>query len=76
MIEITPTRMELYDSETQDLVAVIEMFDEGASSVGIKTVVNPDSWPALSNAILAALKQMHPKSGSRAPTTKEQRNGR
>lgn len=69
MIEITPTRMELYDSEMQYLVAVIEMFDEGASSVEIKTVVNPDSWPALSDAILAALRQMHPKSVTGAPDT-------
>jgi hypothetical protein len=40
--------MELYDSETQDLVAVIEMFDEGASSVEIK---NPNPTPIILSRI-------------------------
>lgn len=60
MIELTPTHYELHD-EANDLLAKIEMFDAHASEVEIKTVVCPASWPALSEAILQALRHMHPE---------------
>lgn len=60
MITATPTSYEIYDDDAQLMLAKIVMFDEGASSVEIVTVVDPASWPELSAAILDALKQMHP----------------
>lgn len=60
MIEHTYTNCELTD-EAGNLLARIEIFDAHASEVGIKTVVCPASWPALSEAILQALRHMHPE---------------
>lgn len=58
----TPTRFEIYaDDDPQELAAKIEMQDEAASTVEIRTCVNPDNWPGLSDAIMAALLQMHPQ---------------
>ena len=58
-IESTPTKFEIYDG--QSLLAKIKMFDDVASSIKIKTLVSPGTWPELSDAILDALKQMHPE---------------
>lgn len=58
----TPTRFEIYgDDDPQELAAKIDMQDEVASTVEIRTCVNPDNWLGLSDAILAALLQMHPQ---------------
>jgi NAD(P)H-flavin reductase len=58
----TPTRFEIYtDDDLQEFAAKIEMQDEAASTIKIRTCVNPDNWPGLSDAILAALLQMHPQ---------------
>lgn len=60
----TPTRFEIYaDVDPQELAAKIVMQDELASTIKIRTCVNPDNWPGLSDAILAALLQMHPQGG-------------
>lgn len=57
----TPTRFEIYaDDDPQELAAKIVMQDEAASTIKIRTCVNPDNWPGLSDAIMAALMQMHP----------------
>lgn len=57
----TPTRFEIYaDDDPQELAAKIVMQDEHASTIEIRTCVNPDNWPGLSDAIMAALMQMHP----------------
>ena len=60
MITATPTSYEIYDDDAKEMLAKIVMFDEGASNVEITTEVDPASWPELSAAIFAALKQMHP----------------
>jgi len=58
----TPTRFEIYaDDDPQVLAAKIVMLDEAASTIEIRTCVNPDNWPGLSDAIMVALMQMHPK---------------
>lgn len=58
----TPTKFEIYaDDDPQELAAKIEMQEEVASCIEIRTCVNPDNWPGLSDAILAALLQMHPQ---------------
>ena len=61
MITATPTVFELFDEI--DMLAKIEMFDEGGSNLTVKTVVAPANWPELSDAIFAALKLMHPAKG-------------
>lgn len=61
MITATPSSYEIYDDDARQALAKIVMFDEGASTVEIVTVVDPASWPELSAAILYALKQMHPE---------------
>lgn len=58
-IESTPTKFEIYDGQT--LIAKVKMFDDVASSIKIKTLVSPKTWPELSDAILRALRQMHPE---------------
>lgn len=58
-ITATPTVFELH--EETEFVARIEMFDEGASQVTIKTLVDGSSWKELSEAIQGALDQMHPR---------------
>lgn len=58
----TPTRFEIYaDDDPQELAAKIVMQDEIASTIKIRTCVNPDNWPSLSDAIFSALLQMHPQ---------------
>lgn len=58
MITATPTSYEIYDES--ELLAKIQMFDEGASNVEIRTIVDSQSWVILSKAILEALQVMHP----------------
>ena len=58
-IESTPTKFEIYDGQT--LIAKVKMFDDVASSIKIKTLVSPETWPELSDAILRALRKMHPE---------------
>lgn len=55
---VYPTKIEIYD-ETKDLAAKVEAFDEVASTIEIKTVVSPDSWPELEAAIRRALHLIH-----------------
>lgn len=58
----TPTRFEIYDDDDpQELAAKITMQDECASTIKIRTCINPDNWPGLSDAIMSALRQMHPE---------------
>jgi len=57
----TPTRFEIYaNDDPQVLAAKIVMQDECASTIKIRTCVNPDNWPGLSDTIMLALMQMHP----------------
>lgn len=58
-IESTPTKFEIYDGQT--LLVKVKMFDDVASNIKINTLVSPETWPELSDAILDALKQMHPE---------------
>ena len=58
----TPTHFEIYaDDDPQELAAKIEMQDEAVSIIKIRTCINPDNWQGLSDAIFAALLQMHPQ---------------
>ena len=58
MITATPVKFEIYDGT--ELLAVLDMFDEGGSHVDIKTIVAPINWGELSSVINDALAQMHP----------------
>lgn len=72
----TPTQFEIYaDDDPRELAAKIEMQDEVASTIKIRTCVNPDNWPGLSDAILAALLQMHPQGGGEAVTPDQRIHG-
>lgn len=57
MITATPVKFEIHDGG--ELLAVVDMSDEGGSNVEIKTVVAPSNWPELSSVIQGALEQMH-----------------
>jgi len=57
MITATPVKYEIY--EGTELLAVIDMFDEGGSQIEIKNIVNHESWPELSSVIQDALETMH-----------------
>ena len=58
----TPTRFEIYDeTDPQELTAKIVMMDEVASTIEIRTCVNPDSWPDLADTITQTLLKMHPR---------------
>ena len=59
-IKATPTEFELHSADCE-LVAKLSMFDEECSTIEIRSVVSPETWPELSAAILEALKQMHPE---------------
>jgi len=57
MITATPVKYEIYDGT--ELLAVIDMFDEGGSTIEIKAIQNNTSWPELSSVIQDALETMH-----------------
>ena len=58
----TPTRFEIYaDNDPQELAAKITMQDECASTIEIRTCVNPDNWPDLAETIMQTLMKMHPR---------------
>ncbi len=58
----TPTRFEIYaDDDPQELAAKITMQDECASTIEIRTCVNPDNWPDLAETIMQTLMKMHPR---------------
>ena len=57
-IEIFAVAIEAY--EGTDLVYKIRTFDECAAEITISTAVNPDNWPAVSEAIGSALAMMFP----------------
>jgi len=57
MIIATPVKYEIY--EDKELLAVIDMFDEGGSQIVIKNIINHESWPELSSVIQDALLTMH-----------------
>jgi len=53
-----PVKVEIMDSSTNDVAAVVEMQDEGAAFVEMKTATNAGDWTALSGAIRQALLSM------------------
>jgi len=57
MIIATPVKYEIYDGT--ELLAVIDMFDEGGSHIEIKAIQNHTSWVDLSNVIYNSLLKMH-----------------
>jgi len=57
MITATPVKYEIYDGT--ELLAVIDMFDEGGSHIEIKTIQNHNSWVELSAVIRRSLEAMH-----------------
>jgi len=57
MITATPVKYEIHEGE--DLLAVIDMFDEGGSHIEIKAMQNHTSWVDLSTVIYNALRNMH-----------------
>ena len=57
-IEIYPTAIEGY--EDTDGIFKLEALDECAAKLTISTAVNPDNWPAVSEAIMKSLQMMFP----------------
>jgi hypothetical protein len=57
-IEIYPVMIEAY--EDTDGIFKLQALDECAAEITISTAVNPDNWPAVSEAIGAALAMMFP----------------
>jgi len=58
----TPVQFEIYaDDDPQELAAKIVMQDEVASTIEIRTCVNPDNWPDLADTITQTLLKMHPR---------------
>jgi len=57
MITATPVKYEIYDGT--ELLATIDMFDEGGSTIEIKAMQNHTSWHELSSVIQDALETMH-----------------
>ena len=55
-----PTKIEIYD-EPDEIVSIVEMFDESSASVEIKTVVNVEMWDEISAEIREALVKMELK---------------
>ena len=58
MIDAYATRFEAIDEDTKDLLFIVEMFDENAADVNIKTVVTVESWDELSSKIRECLVKM------------------
>lgn len=57
-----PTQFEIYaDDDPMELAAKITMQDEVASTIEIRTCVNPDNWPDLADTITQTLLKMHPR---------------
>lgn len=54
--QIDPVVIEISEPATFTNCAKVTVFDEGAAEVLISTVVNAESWPGLSDAILTALR--------------------
>lgn len=59
MITMYPTAFEAINSETKDLMFLIECQDEFCSTVTIKTPVTPELWTDIAASVLDALKQIH-----------------
>jgi len=49
-ISVYPTKFEAFD-ETNELLFIVEMFDECSATVEIKTVLNTESWNEISSRI-------------------------
>ncbi|MGE0110037.1 hypothetical protein [Aquabacterium sp.] len=69
-LTIVMTRCEIY--EGNEHVATVEMMDEAASTVTVKTCQDPVSWRALAEAVQCALETMHPEGAllSKSPAQK------
>jgi len=53
-----PIRFECVDNETDDLLFIVEMFDNKAANISIKTLVNVELWDEIAPLIREALKGM------------------
>jgi nitrogen regulatory protein PII-like uncharacterized protein len=56
-MKLYPTKFECID-ETGAPVFTVEMFDEAAATVAIKTLVNEHSWREVAEKVAEALKRM------------------
>ena len=62
MLKVEPTGYEITDTETGDMMAKIQCFDEACSSIDLcGRVHTTESWAELSKAIFKALAQLHPE---------------
>lgn len=57
MITCYPTKWEAYDVPDDDLMFSVEMVDADACHVTIRSVVDAETWPAISDAILRCLRE-------------------
>lgn len=57
-IKLYPVKVQAYDTDTNDVLFTCETFDEVCVSLDVKTVVNADGWPELSESIKQALEMM------------------
>jgi hypothetical protein len=55
MLKIYPVKIQCYDEEMDEVMFNVETFDAECCTVEIKTVVDADSWPELSELILKSL---------------------
>lgn len=63
MIEVFPVEMEAYDKEigTDSCVYKLKAFDECCATLTVSALVDPASWPEISESILQSLKIMFPE---------------
>lgn len=67
---IVMTRCEIYEDDEH--MATVEMMDEAASTVTVKTCQDPVSWRELAESVQCALETMHPEGAllSKSPVQK------
>lgn len=61
MIDCYPTNYEAIDTETQDSLFKVEMFDEYVANVDVVTCVTVESWNEISEEIKQCLIAMNLK---------------
>lgn len=61
MLDCYPTNFECVDTETQDTLFKVEMFDEYVANVDVITCVTVESWDELSVKIRECLVAMNLK---------------
>lgn len=64
MINLQPKEIVAFDSEQDEAVFQLEMFDEHTATLKVPAVINPSNWPEISAKIAEALAIMFPDPAS------------